>query len=108
MKRLFAAIFALPLLLGAGVALADSVEGTVEKVDPSSMSVWVNGQPYQIEQQAAGLKLDPPPILARSGVPHVVRGLPRQPGGGGEVRVIGPALFCPGGGVSAAGGRAAG
>ena len=58
MKRLFAAIFALPLLLGAGVALADSVEGTVEKVDPSSMSVWVNGQPYQVEQQAAGLKID--------------------------------------------------
>ena len=53
MKRLFAAIFALPLLLGAGVALADEVTGTVEKVDASTMSVWVNGNPYHIEDDAA-------------------------------------------------------
>ena len=58
MRRILAATLALPmLLLGAGAALADQVEGTVERVDPSSNTVWVNGSPYQLEGQGAGLKI---------------------------------------------------
>lgn len=57
MKTLFVAALALPLLLGAGAAMADQVTGTVEKVDPNSNTVWVNGQPWMLNQNAAGLKI---------------------------------------------------
>ena len=48
---------ALPLLLGAGAAMAQQATGTVEKVDVDNKMVTVNGQPYQIEGQASGVKL---------------------------------------------------
>ena len=32
--------------------------GTVESVDPNTKTVVVNGQPYMLEGQAAGLKID--------------------------------------------------
>ena len=58
MRRILAVTLAVPMLwLGAGAALADQVEGTVEKVDPNSNTVWINGSPYQLEGQAAGLKI---------------------------------------------------
>ena len=56
MKRLLAATLALPLLFGAGAAMADEVTGTIEKVDASTNTVWVNGNPYHIEDDAAPLK----------------------------------------------------
>ena len=58
MKRLLATALALPLLLGAGAAMADQAVGTVEKVDPSTKTVWVNGNPYHIEDDAAPLKFE--------------------------------------------------
>ena len=58
MKRLLATALALPLLLSAGVAWAEQTVGTVEKVDPSTKTVWVNGNPYHIEDQAAPLKFE--------------------------------------------------
>ena len=58
MHRILAATLALPLLLGAGVAMAQQATGTVESVDPSTRTVVINGQPYIIEGQAAGLKFD--------------------------------------------------
>ena len=39
MHRIFAATLALPLLIGAGAAMADQVTGAVEKVDPNSNTV---------------------------------------------------------------------
>jgi hypothetical protein len=57
MHRILAATLALPLLLGAGAALADQVIGTVESVDPATSTVVVNGQPYRLEGQAAGLEI---------------------------------------------------
>jgi hypothetical protein len=57
MHRILAATLALPLLLGAGAALADQVIGTVESVDPATSTVVVNGQPCRLEGQAAGLKI---------------------------------------------------
>ena len=58
MHRLLAATLALPLLLGAGAAMADQATGTVESVDPTTRTVVVGGQPYILEGQAAGMKLD--------------------------------------------------
>jgi hypothetical protein len=57
MRRILASTVALPLLLGAGTALADQVVGTVESVDPATNTVVVDGQPYQLEGQVAGLKI---------------------------------------------------
>ena len=57
MHRILVAAVALPLLLGAGAAVAQQATGTVEKVDLNNKMVTVNGQPYQIEGQAAGVKL---------------------------------------------------
>jgi hypothetical protein len=57
MRRILASTVALPLLLGAGAALADQVVGTVESVDPATNTVVVDGQPYRLEGQAAGLKI---------------------------------------------------
>ena len=57
MRRILASTVALPLLLGAGAALADQVVGTVESVDPATNTVVVNGQPYRLEGQVAGLKI---------------------------------------------------
>ena len=57
MHRILAATLALPLLIGAGAAMADQVTGAVEKVDPNSNTVWVNGQPWMLNQNAAGLKI---------------------------------------------------
>jgi hypothetical protein len=57
MRRILATTLALPLLLGAGAALADQVVGTVESVDPATNTVVVNGQPYRLEGQVAGLKI---------------------------------------------------
>ena len=58
MHRILAATLALPLLLGAGAAMAQQATGTVESVDPSTRTVVINGQPYIIEGQAAGLKFE--------------------------------------------------
>jgi urocanate hydratase len=49
MKRAYAAALGLAVTLMAGVALADQVEGTVEKVDANTNTVWINGQPYKFE-----------------------------------------------------------
>ena len=58
MQRILAATVALPLLLGAGAAMAQQATGTVDSVDPTTRTVVINGQPYMIEGQAAGLKFD--------------------------------------------------
>ena len=58
MHRILVAAVALPLLLGAGAAMAQQATGTVESVDPSTRTVVINGQPYIIEGQAAGLKFE--------------------------------------------------
>ncbi len=58
MNKLHAAALALPLLLGAGAAMADSSTGTVESVDPTTRTVVIDGQPYIVEGQAAGIKFD--------------------------------------------------
>ena len=58
MRTFHVAAVALPLLLGAGAAMAEQATGTVESVDPNTKTVVVNGQPYMIEGQASGLKLD--------------------------------------------------
>ena len=57
-KLVTTAALALPLLLGAGVAMAESMTGTVDSVDPNSKTVVINGQPYMLEGQASGLKID--------------------------------------------------
>jgi Cu/Ag efflux protein CusF len=56
MRKLFTAALALPFVLSAGMALADQVSGTVEKVDASSNTVWIGGSPYQFEAQTAPVK----------------------------------------------------
>ena len=56
MRTAIAATFA--LLVGAGVAMANSATGTVENIDPTTRTVVINGQPYIIEGQAAGIKFD--------------------------------------------------
>ena len=38
-------VTALPLLLGAGAAMAEQATGTVDSVDPTTRTVVVNGQP---------------------------------------------------------------
>ena len=58
MKKLFATAFALPLLLGAGAAMADQATGTVESVDPNARTVVVGGTPYMLENGATGQKID--------------------------------------------------
>ena len=58
MHRILVSALALALLLGAGAAMAQQATGTVESVDPSHKTVVINGQPYMIEGQAAGLKID--------------------------------------------------
>lgn len=57
MHKLLASTLALSLTL-AGAALAESMTGTVDSVDPTTRTVVINGQPYIIEGQAAGLKID--------------------------------------------------
>ena len=57
MRKFHIAMLATPLLLAAGVAGADQVEGVVQKVDPGSNTVTVNNLPYQFENGVAGLKL---------------------------------------------------
>lgn len=58
MNKLLTSAFALSALLGAGTAMAESMTGTVDSVDPTTKTVVVNGQPYMLEGQAAGLKID--------------------------------------------------
>ena len=58
MNRLLTSAFTLALMLGAGAAMAESMTGTVESVDPMTKTVVINGQPYMLEGQAAGLKID--------------------------------------------------
>ncbi len=58
MHKLIVATLALPLLLGAGAAMAEQATGTVDSVDPTTRTVVVNGQPYILEGQASGLKID--------------------------------------------------
>ena len=58
MRTFHVAAVALPLLLGAGAAMAEQATGTVESVDPSSRTVVINGKPYMLEGQASGLKID--------------------------------------------------
>ena len=58
MRAFHVAAVALPLLLGAGAAMAQQATGTVESVDPTTRTVVINGQPYIIEGQAAGLKFE--------------------------------------------------
>ena len=45
MHRILAATLALPLLFGAGAAMADQATGAVESVDPTTRTVVVNGSP---------------------------------------------------------------
>jgi hypothetical protein len=54
MRKLAIATAALPLLLSAGVASADEVVGTVQKLDPESRMVWIGDQPYQFQDKVAG------------------------------------------------------
>jgi hypothetical protein len=56
MHRLFAAALALPVLLGAAAAMADQMIGVVEKIDPSSQTIWVNGNPFHFEDGVVPLK----------------------------------------------------
>ena len=58
MRRFPVAAAALALLLGAGAAMAESMTGTVDSVDPNAKTIVVNGQPYMLEGQASGLKID--------------------------------------------------
>jgi hypothetical protein len=58
MHRILVTALALPLVLGAGAAMAEQATGTVDSVDPTTKTVVVNGQPYMLESQAAGLKID--------------------------------------------------
>ena len=58
MHRIFAATLALPLLLGAGAAMAEQATGTVDSVDPTTRTVVINKTPYILENGAIGLKLD--------------------------------------------------
>ena len=58
MRAFHVAAVALPLLLGAGAAMAQQATGTVESVDPTTRTVVINGQPYIIEGQASGLKFE--------------------------------------------------
>ncbi len=58
MHRLYAVFGALILVLGAGAAMAEQATGTVDSVDPTTRTVVIGGQPYILEEQASGLKLD--------------------------------------------------
>ena len=58
MRKLLASVFAMSLLLAAGAAVAEQATGTVESVDANSKTVVINGQPYMLENGAAGLKID--------------------------------------------------
>jgi Cu/Ag efflux protein CusF len=58
MHRILVTALALPLVLGAGAAMAEQATGTVDSVDMTTRTVVINGQPYIIEGQASGLKLD--------------------------------------------------
>ena len=58
MRKLLASVFATSLLLIAGVAMAEQATGTVESVDANAKTVVINGQPYMLENGAAGLKID--------------------------------------------------
>jgi hypothetical protein len=56
MHRILAATLALPVLLGAGAAMADQTIGTVEKIDPDTKTIWVNGNPFHFEDGVVPLK----------------------------------------------------
>jgi hypothetical protein len=56
--KLSALAIATSLLVAAGAAMAESMTGTVDSVDPNARTIVVNGQPYQLEEQASGLKID--------------------------------------------------
>jgi hypothetical protein len=58
LNKLLTSAFALSVMLGAGAAMAESMTGMVENVDPNTKTVVINGQPYQLEGQAAGLKIE--------------------------------------------------
>jgi hypothetical protein len=58
LNKLLTSAFAFSLLLGGGAALAESMTGTVDSVDPTTKTVVINGQPYMLEGQASGLKID--------------------------------------------------
>ena len=58
MHRILAATLAVPLLLGAGAALAEQATGTVGSIDPTTRTVVIDQTPYILENGAAGLKLD--------------------------------------------------
>ena len=58
MHRILVSTLALPLLLGAGAAMAEQATGTVESVDPNARTVVVGGTPYMLENGATGLKID--------------------------------------------------
>ena len=51
-------LVAVAMLAGVSVAKADQAEGTVEKVEPETKTVWVGGNPYHIEDDAAPLKFE--------------------------------------------------
>ena len=58
MNKLLTSAFAFSQLLGASTAMAESMTGTVDSVDPTTKTVVINGQPYMLEGQASGLKID--------------------------------------------------
>ena len=56
MRKLFTATLALSVVSGVGVAVADEVTGTVQKLEPERRAVWIDDSPYLFEEQAAPLK----------------------------------------------------
>jgi hypothetical protein len=56
MRKLVAALAAVPFLLSAGSAMADQVIGVVEKIDPGTQTIWVKGNPYHLEDGVVPLK----------------------------------------------------
>ena len=56
-KRMLSLV-AVAMLAGVGVAKADQAEGTVEKVEPGTRTVWVGGNPYHVQDDSAPLKFE--------------------------------------------------
>ena len=58
MRKYMSSLVAVAMLAGVGVAKADQAEGTVEKVEPGTRTVWVGGNPYHVEDDSAPLKFE--------------------------------------------------
>jgi hypothetical protein len=56
MRKLATIVVAFSFLLGAGAVMADQMIGVVEKIDPASKTIWVNGNPFHFEDGVVPLK----------------------------------------------------